>query len=63
MLLGRAVWGVAKLALYGLGFTADAFTWGAFLAGAFTTAIPAIIIHLILVPAIVFALQRAKLTE
>ncbi len=62
MLFGRVIWGIAKLVIAGLG-ASDAFTWAAFLAGAFTTAIPAIIIHLILVPAIVFALQKAKLVD
>jgi len=32
-----------------------------FLAGAFTNAMPGIILHLILIPAIVLALQRARL--
>ena len=62
MLLGRVIWGAAKLVIAGLG-ASDAFTWAAFLSGAFTTAIPAIVIHLILVPAIVFALQKAKLVD
>ena len=32
---------------------------GAFLSGAFTTAIPGIILHIVLIPLIVMALQRA----
>lgn len=63
MLLGRVVWGVARVVISGIGASADPFTWAAFISGAFTTAIPAIIIHLILIPAIVFALQKAKLID
>lgn len=57
MLLGRVAWGAVRLALSGLSGTA--FTWAAFLAGAFTTAIPGIILHIVLIPIIVLALQRA----
>lgn len=59
MLLGRVVWGVARVVLAGLNNTA--FGWAAFVAGAFTQAVPGIICHLILVPVIVMALEKAKL--
>ncbi len=61
MLAGRAVWGVAQVILLGLG--GNAFTWQAFMAGAFVNAVPGIILHLILVPAIMFALDRTKLVR
>lgn len=59
MLIGRVVWGVARLLLAGLSNTA--FGWAAFMAGAFTDAVPGIICHLILIPIIVMALDKAKL--
>lgn len=61
MLAGRAVWGVAMVLL--LGFGENAFTWPAFLAGAFTGAIPGIILQLILIPAIMVALDRTGLVR
>lgn len=57
MLLGRIVWGVVRLAIAGV--TGSAFTWAAFMAGAFTSAVPGIILHLVLIPLIVLALERA----
>ena len=57
MLLGRVAWGAVRLALSGL--SGSAFTWAAFVAGAFTTAIPGIILHIVLIPVIVLALRRA----
>jgi len=59
MLVGRAVWGCAMVVIMGL--QGSAFTWAAFLAGAFTNAVPAIILHIVLIPIIVMALQRAKI--
>lgn len=59
MLVGRVVWGVVRLALAGLSNTT--FGWAAFMAGAFTQAVPGIICHLILIPIIVIALDKAKL--
>ena len=48
MVLGRLVWGAAMFVC--LGITGGAFTFGAFMAGAFTGAIPGIIIQIILIP-------------
>ncbi len=59
MLAGRLVWGVAEIVL--LGLRGNAFTWQAFLAGAVLNAIPGIVLQLVLIPAILFALQKAKL--
>lgn len=61
MLGGRIVWGAVRMVLAGI--TGNAFTGAAFLAGAFTTAIPGIILQLILIPIIVTALERAHLIE
>ena len=58
MLIGRAVWGIASLILYGI--QGNAFTFEAFLAGAFVKAVPGIILHLVLIPPIVFALEKNK---
>ena len=57
MLCGRVVWGIVRVILSGV--SGAAFTWAAFMSGAFTTAVPGIILHIVLIPAIVFALQRA----
>jgi len=58
MLLGRVVWGVASMAIYGA--TGGAFTFAAFLAGGFTNAIPGIILHIVIIPPVVLALKKAK---
>ncbi len=57
MLAGRLVAGI----LNALIFRAGSYSIGAWVTGYFATALPGIIIQLILIPAIVFALERAKL--
>ena len=57
MLAGRVVWGMVRAALTGV--TNAPFTWAAFIAGAFTQAIPGIILHIVLIPLIVLALEKA----
>ena len=57
MLAGRSVWVIVRVGLSGV--CGAAFTWAAFMAGAFTQAIPGIILHIVLIPVIVFALQKA----
>ena len=57
MLAGRVVWGMVRAALTGV--TDAPFTWAAFIAGAFTQAIPGIILHIVLIPLIVLALEKA----
>lgn len=57
MLLGRIIWGVVQLILSGV--TGSAFTWAAFMSGAFTSAVPGMLLHILLIPAIVLALERA----
>ncbi len=61
MLAGRAVWAVVRVIQSSM---ADSpFTWEMFLSGAFTTAIPGIILQLILIPAVMVALDRAGMVR
>jgi len=59
MLSGRAVLGI----LNALIFSAGNYSMQAWLATAFVTALPGIAIQVVLIPAIVFGLQKAKLIE
>ena len=59
MVAGRLVWGLVRLIIAGL--TASSFTFSAFLSGALLTAVPGIVCHLIVVPLVVLALERAHL--
>lgn len=59
MLGGRAVWGLVMTVILGVG--ENGFTFGAFLTGAFLNAIPGIIIQLVLIPAIMLALDKTHL--
>lgn len=61
MLAGRLVWGVVQVVL--LGINGNGFTWQMFIAGAFLNAIPGIILQLILIPAIMVALNRTGLVR
>ncbi len=56
MLCGRTVWGIVMVVLLGVGN--GGFTMEMFLAGAFINAVPGIILQLILVPAIMLALDK-----
>lgn len=57
MLGGRIVWGIARFVL-GL-IVGPAFTFPAFLSGAFVSAVPGIICHILLVPPVVIGVRRA----
>jgi len=57
MVAGRLVWGLAMLAL--MGIKGGAFTFSAFMAGAVLNAIPGIILQLVLIPALMLALNKA----
>ena len=59
MLCGRVVWGIARYVLTFFG--PSQFSVALFIAGAFADAIPGIILHIILIPIIVTALERANL--
>ncbi len=61
MVAGRAIWGIASIVLYRI--LGNPFTWEIFAAGAFLNAIPGIIIQLILIPIIIFALEKANLLK
>ncbi len=61
MLIGRLVWGLVSLILYGI--MGNTFTMQAFLAGAFLNAVPAIILHIALIPVIIIALRNAKVMK
>lgn len=56
MAAGRIVWGIARVIM--LGLTNTPFGWQMFLSGAFLTAIPGIILQLILIPVLMKALER-----
>lgn len=64
MILGRLVGGAAKAALlaFGLIGTNAPFTFAAFFSSYFVTTAPGALIHLLLIPEIVLALEKAKLT-
>ena len=59
MILGRCVWGLARFSM--AGFSTTTFPAEAFLAGAVLNAIPGIILHIILIPVLIAAMQKAKL--
>ncbi len=59
MIAGRVVWGISQIIV--LGLTGKGFTLKMFLAGAFTEAVPGILLQLVLIPALMFALKRAGL--
>ncbi len=59
MLGGRLVWGLAQTVL--LGFSGKAFPLAAFWTGGFATALPGIVLQLILIPPLTMLLQ--KITE
>ncbi len=61
MLGGRIVWGVARAVMSGV--NGSGFTWAAFFAGAFTNAIPGILLHIAIIPPIVLALKKARLAD
>lgn len=58
MLMGRVVWGLVSIVLYGI--QGNAFSMQMFLAGAFLNAVPGIVIQLLLIPALMAALRHAK---
>ncbi len=58
LIIGRAVWGVTEIIL--LGLSGKVFPLSAFMAGAFFNAIPGIILQLVLIPAVMLALQKFR---
>lgn len=61
MAVGRLVWGAAMFIFVGL--NGGAFTLAAFVAGAFTNAIPGIILQVILIPVVVMLLDNPKVLD
>lgn len=61
MLAGRAVWGVVRVIMTGV--TREPFTWQMFMAGGFINAVPAIILQLVFIPAIMAVLDRTGLVR
>lgn len=57
MVSGRVVWGISQMVL--LGIRGNAFTLQAFLSGALLSAIPGIVLQLILIPVIMVALDKS----
>lgn len=58
MVIGRIVWGVARIVMFGFDFSK--FGWAAFWSGAVINAIPGIIVQIILIPLIVMAIEKTK---
>lgn len=58
MLGGRLVWGAARIIMYRIG--GAEFGRAAFIAGAFTNAVPGIIIQIVLIPVIVMAVKKFR---
>ena len=56
MVGGRLVWGLAEILL--LGLAGNAFTVQAFLSGALLSAVPGILLQLVLIPGVMAALDR-----
>ncbi|MBQ7129934.1 MAG: ECF transporter S component [Oscillospiraceae bacterium] len=61
MLVGRILWGIVRVLLSGV--SGEAFTWAMFLAGGFTSAIPGILVQLLLIPVLVTAFRKAKFIQ
>lgn len=61
MAAGRLIWGAVSILLYGM--IGKIFGWQIFLGGAVLNAVPGIILQLILIPAVILTLKRAKVME
>lgn len=59
MIAGRVIWGAAQTII--LGINGTGFTFQMFIAGALLNAIPGIILQMVLIPAVMVALDRARL--
>ena len=57
MISGRLVWGVVSMFIYGI--NGNTFTWQIFIGGALLNAIPGIILQFILIPVLMFALEKS----
>ena len=61
MIVGRIVWGIAMFVF--LGINGTPFTFSAFIAGAFTNAVPGIILQVVLIPLFVMILDNQKILK
>lgn len=61
MIAGRVVWGIVQCVL--LGFGTNGFTFKLFMTEAFFNAVPGIAIQLVLIPAVMLALNRTGLVK
>ena len=61
MIIGRLVWGAAMFVC--MGINGGAFTFAAFIAGAFTNAIPGIIVQIVVIPVLVMVLESPKIKK
>ena len=57
MLAGRIVWGIVMMIISGI--NTAAFSWQMFVSGALLNAIPGIILQLVMIPILVFSLEKA----
>ena len=63
MIVGRIVSGLANVVLYSLGAKEGTYTLAMFLSAHFVKAWPALILHIVLIPVVVLALQRARIIK
>ncbi|MCL2079845.1 MAG: ECF transporter S component [Oscillospiraceae bacterium] len=69
MFIGRFVWGLATWQLVSTGLfdgqpmAMQQFSWEIFISAAFVTALPGIILHIVLIPILVLALRKAGIIE
>lgn len=61
MILGRLVWGIVSIPIYGI--AGNAFSWNVFMAGALLNAVPGIILQLVMIPLIIISLKKARIME
>lgn len=61
MILGRIIWGCAMFTA--LAINSGSFTFAAFIAGAFTNALPGIIVQIVLIPVLVMVLDNPKISK
>lgn len=61
MVIGRIVWGIVSIFIYGVSGTG--FSWQIFIGGALLNAIPGIVLQIILIPALIYALEKSGLCD
>lgn len=61
MIIGRIIWGIVSIFIYGV--SGSIFSWQIFIGGALLNAIPGIILQIILIPALIYALEKSGLCD